>query len=138
MTTQSIVRTRLTLTMPLRWPGLYVAPSSLAITPSPESSQGSAFFGEVVSGVTSTDPEAVFLRPGAAAIIFSSAARRSAKGFPVSICPSSASRSKARKSAGVCSASMRTRDSAGCRRFWSASNSSRPSVSRMTSSPSST
>ena len=50
----------------------------------------------------------------------------------------SASRSKARISAGVRSASIRTRDSAGWSRFWSASKFSWPSAPRIRSSPSST
>src|SRR5829696_2984860 len=103
-----------------------------------EGSSGSAFVADLTSGVSSTDPDAVFLRPGAAAIRSSSVARRSANGLPISLRRSTARRSKARKSAGIFSASICTRDSAGWRRFCSWLKTSRPSSSRITSSPSRT
>ena len=108
----------------------------MAITPSPEWSQGSAVVTFFVSGVSSTDPEADFFFPGHDAISSLSASRRSENGAFISLVLPSASRSKARKSAGVCSASIFTRDSAGWRRACSESKTSRPSSSRITSSPS--
>ena len=96
-----------------------MASSCFAITPSPRhAATARAVAADFVSGVSSTEPVADFLRPGASAISFFSASRRSANGSFSSFVLPSASRSKARKSAGVCSASILTRDSAGCRRAW--------------------
>ena len=88
----------------------------MAITPSPDISHGSAVFSDFVSGVNSTEPVADFFRPGASAISCFSDSRRSENGSFISFRLPSASRSKARKIAGVCSASIFTRDSAGCSR----------------------
>ncbi len=63
--------------------------------------------------------------------------RRSENGWPVRSRSSRASRSKATKLAGVFSASIRTRDSAGWSRCWRASKSRPPSVTT-TTSPSTT
>ena len=53
MTTASIVRTRLTFTMPLRSPGRYGQASSLAITPSSSCSHCAAADAEYTTGVSS-------------------------------------------------------------------------------------
>ncbi len=56
ITTASIVRTRLTLTMPLRAPGRYGHASSLAITPSSSRSQSCASAALWTTGVSSIPP----------------------------------------------------------------------------------
>jgi hypothetical protein len=127
-TTASIVRTRLIFTMPTRSPGRYGALAVLAMTPSAPCSHSPAASGSSVHGVRSTG----------ASTRASSRLRRSRYGSSSSTSPSSASRSKAMKRVGVCSASMRMRDSAGCTRWPSASKSWRPSESNSTISPSST
>ena len=65
-TTQSIVRTRLTFTMPSRLPGRYGASRRLAITPSALCSHGSASSRESVAGARPTGFADQRLQRGAA------------------------------------------------------------------------
>ncbi len=101
--------------------------------PSNSSNQRCAVARSVVAGVTCIE------RPVCAAedTATTSAARRSENGRAVKSTSPSASRSNAMNEAGVFSASMRTRDSAGWMRCCSASK-SRPWSVAMTISPSTT
>ncbi len=86
ITTQSIVRSRLTFAIPRRLPGTYGASSCFAITPSMLPQPLLRLAGSVVSGVSSSP---------ARAAISSSRRRRSASGASSSDSSPSASRSKA-------------------------------------------
>ena len=103
--------------------GWYVAPSGLATTPSrpaPSNRLNHSF--------ASSGSEVVRVRwigGTASASASSRRARRTSNGWPINDSSPSASRSKATNPAGVVSASIRTRESAGWIRSWSFSNSRR-------------
>ena len=120
MTTASIVRTRLTLTIPRRSPGRYAHATSFAMTPSSSRSHCCASAASYTTGVSSSPA------------IPASTVRRSEYGRSMRTSSPSARTSKATKRAGVSSAKRAIRDAAGWMRW--------PSVPNVaaTSSPSTT
>ena len=140
-TTQSAVLTFFTFTI-ARWPGRYRMSSFLATTPSSPSASNvsnhaSASSNESVCGVSKT-----WVEPGPGTPLLSrpessdaSSSRRASSGESISERSPTASRSNATNDAGVSSASILTRDSAGWMRICSRSNSS-PCGPATTTSPS--
>ena len=132
--TQSAVRSCLTFSI-LRSPGRYGSSSGLATTPSKPApskreNQSAAVSRSRVAGVT-------WIGGVASPSTDSRRARRSRNGCSHNDSSPSASRSNATYDAGISSASLLTREAAGCWRCCNASK-SRPRSFATTSSPSST